>query len=197
MPSEPIKLMRIPINTNCADPKCNKHINMGAYAYFLPETNDTICIECGTKRCWTSKQRANLIVQELEIREDLKALKKQRKIDSEDLLHLKEQIDLYKLELREFAIEKQAIKLITLIDDYLKNVGSPAEKALFDKAVKTIEECRDLQKEVKEQVDARLFMLDRTALLRKRKALIPSPLNDEEEQQEEETQKEEEEPITQ
>jgi len=191
MSSEPIKLMRIPINTNCADPKCNKLINMGAYAYFLPATNDTMCIECGTKRGWTSKQRATLIVQELEIREDLKALKKQRKIDSEDLLHLKEQIDLYKLELREFAIEKQAIKLITLIDDYLKNVGSPAEKALFDKAVKTIEECRDLQKEVKEQVDARLFMLDRTALLRKRKALIATPLDDAEEPQQEED------PITQ
>jgi hypothetical protein len=187
MSSEPIKLMRIPINTNCAIPECNKKISMGAYAYFIPDTNDTICIECGTKRGWTSKQRATMIIQELEIREDIKALRKQRQIDSNELLHVKEQTDLFKLEMREYDLHKQAINLIALIDDYLKKCGSaPAEKAMFDKAVKAIQGSVNLQKEVKQEIATRLFLLERVGLKRKKKGLIATPIEDEEEQQQEE-----------
>ena len=187
MSSEPIKLMRIPINTNCAIPECNKKISMGAYAYFIPDTNDTICIECGTKRGWTSKQRATAIIQELEIREDIKALRRQRQIDSNELLHIKEQADLYKLEMREYDLHKQAISLIALIDDYMKKCGStPAEKAMFEKAVKTIQDSINLQKEVKEEISMRLFLLERAGLKRKKKGFSATPTEDEEEQPQEE-----------
>lgn len=195
MSSEPIKLMRIPINTNCAEPECHKKIKMGAYAYFMPETNDTICIECGTKNGWTSKQRATMIIQELEIREDIKALRKQRQIDSNDLLHIKEQADLFKLEMREYDLHKQAINLIALIDDYLKKCGSaPAEKAMFEKAVKAIQDSINLQKEVKQEISTRLFLLERVGLKRKKKGLIATPVED---GQEEEQPQETEEPISQ
>jgi len=178
--------MRIPINTNCADSERNKKINMGAYAYFMPDTNDTICIECGTKRGWTSKQRATQIIQELEIREDIKALRKQRQIDSNELLHIKEQTDLFKLEMREYDLHKHAIGLINLIDDYLKKCGSaPAEKAMFEKAVKTIQDSINLQKDVKQEISMRLFLLERAGVKRKKKGMTATPIEDEEEQPQE------------
>src|SRR5271157_1429730 len=96
MPSEAVKLVRVPVNTHCADPACKKNLPFGSWAYWSEDAQLAICPDCGTKRGWSTKERADEIIKKLELQEDIKALKDQRKIEADALLLLKQEIDLHR-----------------------------------------------------------------------------------------------------
>ena len=115
---EPIKLMRSPINTNCES--CKEQILFGVYAYFDSETNSAMCIECGVKRGWTDKSRVKQIVSLLELREDVRSLKGEKKEVAESLQRMKQQFNLFKLGEHDLELEKEIIKLMDMAKEYCK-----------------------------------------------------------------------------
>lgn len=92
-----IKLVRVPIDTHCADPSCKRTLPFGSWAYYHADSEIAVCPDCGVKRGWSSKERANEIIKKMELQEDIKALKKQRKIEADALFLLREKIDLHRL----------------------------------------------------------------------------------------------------
>jgi hypothetical protein len=171
-----IRLVRVPINTHCVDPNCKKSLSFGSWAYYYADSEEAVCPECGVKRGWSSKERVNQIIKELELREDIKALKKQRKIETDALYLVREKIDLHRLGERDLELEKQILKLTSTVEDYLRKCATSEEKEILQNVLRVIRETQDLQKEVREQVQSRLFLLERTEFRRKKKGLIPSEI---------------------
>jgi len=172
-----IKLMRSPIDTHCGD--CEKELPFGIWVYYQTDSGDAVCVECGVKKGWTSKQRVNQIVTALELKEDIKALRKQSKIEADGLVMLKDKIDLYRLGERDPELEQQITKLISVVEDYLRQCASVPEKEGLSKVFKSIEECQGLQKEIRDQIESRLFLMDRRAA-KKKKAQAAIPYAEEE-----------------
>jgi len=156
-----VKLMRLPIDTHCADKECEKTLPFGAWAYYNPEEMQAICIECGVKRGWSPKDRVNQLITRLELQEDIKTLRQQRKIEMDALYLLREKIDLHRLGERDVDLEQQIVDLMNLVKDYLQHCGSAPEKEALQKVFDAIRETQELQREVREQVENRLFLLDR------------------------------------
>jgi len=156
---ETVKLIRCPIDTQCGG--CGDSIPFGAWAYYDPRSGEAVCPECGVERGWTSKERIKQLIQGLEIRENLKVLKEQVKIETDALMLLKKQIDLHRLGERDLQLETQIIELMNTVDSYLKQCGTPKEKEALDKMFDVMRETQELQKEVREQVQNRLFVLER------------------------------------
>ncbi len=168
---EVIRLMRSPIETNCGD--CKVEIKFGTWCYYEPSNGNAVCIDCGTKKGWQPKNRVNLIVEKLELQEDVKALTKQRKIEMEALLCIRKELDLREIGKRDLDLEGQIIKLMGTAEEYLKSgVASKDE----DKALKTVFEeikhAQELQREIRETVHNRLFLLEK----RKRKIKVQMPI---------------------
>ena len=164
-----VKLVRLPLSTKCADPECGKPLPFGAWAHYNPDAEQAICIECGVKRGWSDKDRANNIIKKLELQEDVKALRERKKIEANALYLLKEQIDLHRLGERDLDLEKQILELQSRANEYLQKIATPEEKASFQQFRNTIEEAQKLQKEIREQVESRYFLLERKERKQKRK----------------------------
>lgn len=156
-----VKLMRLPIDTHCGDKECMKALPFGAWAYYDPDEMRAICPECGVKRGWSPKDRINQLITRLELQEDIKALRQQRKIEMDALYLLQEKIDLHRLGERDIEFEQQIVNLMNLVKDYLQHCGSASEKEALQKVFDAIRETQELQREVREQVESRLFLLDR------------------------------------
>lgn len=155
MPGEAVKLIRVPIDTNCGD--CKKELSFGSWAYYSSVEMVAVCPECGVKRGWTPKDRVNQLIALLELREDVKALKQQRKIETDALFLLKQKIELHRLGERDLELEQQIVKLNNLVQDYLRSCGNADEKAALQKIFDAIRENQDIQREVREQIDRFLF----------------------------------------
>jgi hypothetical protein len=164
-----VKLVRLPLSTKCAGPECGKPLPFGAWAHYHPDTQQAICIECGVKRGWTDKDRANNIIKKLELQEDIKALRERKKIEANALYLLKEQIDLHRLGERDLDLEKQILELQSRANEYLQKIATSEEKTTFKQFKNTIEEAQKLQKEIREQVESRYFLLERKERKQKRK----------------------------
>lgn len=175
--------MRVPINTNCAD--CKTKINFGVYAYYSEQTDDTLCIDCGTKRGWSTKQRVKTVIKNLEAKEELKAIKLQTKIELSTLLYYKKTIDLYKLGENDIQLENQIVTLLKSATDYMEKVATPEEKKTLKKLQFEIRKTQEMQKQIREEIHSRIFLLDKEKKKRKRKLLY----------QDEEEKKSQEEPI--
>ena len=158
---EAVKLMRLPIDTVCADKECGKALLFGTWAYYNPEEMQAICPECGIKRGWSPKDRVNQLITRLELQEDIKALRQQRKIETDALYLLREKIDLHRLSERDVVLERQIVDLMNLVKDYLQHCGSASEKEALQKVFDAIRETQELQREVREQIESRLFLLER------------------------------------
>ena len=171
--AEEIKLVRVPINTQCVDPECKKPLPFGSWAYYNADSEVAICPTCGTKRGWSSKDRVDDIIKKLELQEDIKALKKQRKIESDALFLLRETIDLHRLGERDLDLEKQIERVTTLAEDYMQKCASPEEKAAFQAFKDGIRETQALQKDVRQFIESRMFLLERTQQKRKKQGLWP------------------------
>jgi hypothetical protein len=161
MPDEgkAVKLMRSPINTHCANEECKKDLPFGSWIYYCEETEDALCPECSVKRGWTPKDRVLLAIAKLELKEDIKALKQEKSVYADSLLMLKQQIDIYRLGEREVQLGAEISKLMKTVEDYLKTCGTTSEKEGFKKVFDAILACKDLQKEIREQIESHLFIL--------------------------------------
>ncbi len=107
-----VKLMRLPIDAQCADKECGKALPFGTWAYYNPEEMRAICPECGVKRGWSPKDRINQLITRLELQEDIKALRQQRKIEMDALYLLREKIDLHRFAERDAELEQEIISLM-------------------------------------------------------------------------------------
>lgn len=167
-----VKLVRVPIDTHCADPDCKRSLPFGSWAYYHADSEMAICPDCAVKRGWSSKERANEIIKKLELQEDIKALKKQRKVEVDALFLLREKIDLHRLGERDLELEKQIVEMTSLVQEYLRKCAGPEEKGLLQKVRDTIQGAQELQKEIRDHVQSRLFLLERTEQKRRRKGLF-------------------------
>lgn len=174
MPDEPIKLIRSPKETECANHECGAVIPFGAYAYVHSDTKAALCLECGVKRGLSSKDRAKQIVAYLELREEIKALKEERKIQADALMMLKQQVDLFRLGERDLDLEKEILALCKVAEDYLRHgINSKEEKEALEAVQTTIREAQELQREIRDQVDRRLFWFKNVeSKLKKKKAVM-------------------------
>lgn len=163
-----IKLMRCPIDTNCGD--CKMEIAFGQWVYFNPVSDTPLCVECGIKRGWTPKDRINQLIAAIELREDIKVLREEKKFLLSDLVRMKQQIDLHHLGEKDSVLEGQIVKLMTVVDDYIKHVATEPEKEALKKVFNVIRDTQEVQLEVREQV-ARGLILPRKQ--RRREAVLP------------------------
>jgi len=163
-----VKLMRCPIDTQCGS--CKEPLPFGAWAYYDSRSGEGICPECAVKRGWSPKERVKQLIKALELQEDIKALKEQRKIEIDALILLKKQIDLHRLGERDLELETKIIELMNTVDGYLKQCGTPKEKEALGKVFDVIRETQELQKEVRDRVQNRLFVLERKEAAIKKKA---------------------------
>lgn len=171
---EVIRLMRCPIETNCGD--CKTPVNFGSWCYYEPSSGNAVCIDCGTKRGWQPKNRVNLIVEKLELQEDVKALTKQRKIEMEALLCIRKELDLREIGKRDLDLEGKIITLMGTVEEYLKQgIASKDEEKTLKAVFEEIKHAQDLQKEIRETVHNRLFLLEK----RKRKIKVQMPITEE------------------
>jgi len=157
----PIKLDRITFDGKCVD--CGKSLPFGTYAH-CHESGNAICVECGVIRGWTDKARAMATVKLMEIKEDIKALRKRYKIEAEGLHLLEQKVDLHKVTANYQAIELQITTTIAKIESYFHAMGSMAsaeEKAVLDSLSKELPQLQDLLLEIKKEFDTRLFLMDR------------------------------------
>jgi hypothetical protein len=152
--------MRSPKETVCCNRECGAAIHFGAYAYVNSDTKEALCLECGVKRGLSSKDRAKQIVAYLELREEIKALKDEKKVQGDALVLLKQQVDLFRLGERDLDLEKQIMSLSNLAKDYLRsNLASDEEKVALQQLLDAVEDARELQREIRDQVERRLFWL--------------------------------------
>lgn len=166
--TESVKLMRSPIDTNCGD--CKRSLPFGVWVYYNPQSTSAICPECAVKRGWSPKHRVKQLIKNLELREDVKGLQMERKLLLDALMQLKRRIDIHELGARDLDIEKNIIKLMDTVRDYLKQCGTPKEKEAFDKIYDTIRENQELQRKIRDELHNRLFMIrkEEEALKKKR-----------------------------
>ena len=161
--SEAVKLIRSPIDTNCVH--CPSKIPFGVWSYYEPTTGNAVCVECATTKGWMSKERVNQLIKKLELQEDIKALRKQRKIETDELLLVRREFDLHEVSRKDRELEGQIVKLMQHVEEYLKSCGEKEEKKILKNVFDEIRKTQDLQKEVRELVKDRIFLLKK----RKRK----------------------------
>jgi len=164
---EAVKLMRCPIDTNCVD--CGDKLAFGVWVYYESQTGNALCIDCAVQRGWTPKQRVNQLIEKLELQEDIKALRKQRKSETEALLLVKQEIGLHEGAKRDLELEAQVVKLMQTVESYLKACGTPEEREALNNVFAVIRQAQELQKETRELIQSRLFLLEK----KKKKLEIP------------------------
>jgi len=152
-----VQLMRCPIDTVCGD--CQKSLFFGVWVYYNADTGDAICPECGVKRGWTSKQRVKQLIKALELKTDIVALRRQRKIESTKLMILKQQINMHKLGERDLDIEKGIIELMDTVQDYLHHCGTEKEADAFNQMLNAMRQNQELQKEIREEINNWMFLI--------------------------------------
>lgn len=162
MPDEgAVKLIRCPLDTACADPECKTVLAFGVWIYFNEENQEAICVECGVKRGWTPKQRVQQIIKHLELKEDVKALQKQRKVLADAVLLMQEKVELHRFGEKDAELETQIIKLMTTVEDYLHHCGTVSEKEGLPRVFEVIRETQELQHEVRERIQNRMFLIEK------------------------------------
>ena len=161
MGKEAVQLMRSPIDTNCANADCKVRLPFGAWVYYVPDTGEALCIECSEKRGWLSKQRVKQLIVAMQLREDIKALRQEVKVELDGLALLRQRVDLHRLGERDVQLEEQIVKLMATVDDYLKHCGLGDEKEALKKVFDVVREAQELQKQIREHLHDRFFVLDR------------------------------------
>lgn len=162
-----IKLMRVTFDVKCCAEGCGKPLPFGTWAHFHQDSGLAICVECGAKRGWTDKARATSSVKMLELKEDIKALRKRYRVEAEGLYLLEEKVDLHQVAENYIELERQITGAIAKLESYLNSVATPQEKVILQSLEKEIHELQDIALEIKKEFDARLFLLDKAERQRK------------------------------
>ncbi len=156
-----VKLMRLPINTKCAEKKCGKDLLFGTWAHYIKDSGKAICVECGVKRGWSSKDRAKQIIKKLELQEDIKALRDHKKRLTKQLYLMQERVDLLHLGELILDLQKKVVALMGKVQSYLESCATPEEKTILKQVNEALQESVALQKEIREKLESRLFLLER------------------------------------
>ncbi len=162
----PIKLDRLPFATKCLD--CGKDLPFGVFAYFQAESGCAICTDDASKRGWTDKARAVFGVKIAEAKEDLKAVRKRVKVETEGLYLLEEKVDLHRLAENYIEIEKQILNAVSLVSNFLRaGIGTQKEMQMLTELSSEIKRLQGLQVEIKKELDLRLFLIEKAERQRK------------------------------
>ncbi len=168
MVNNEIKFTRVPIkNAVCGD--CKRPVSWGVWAHYQESTGEVVCQSCGLKRGWQEKDIANYILKKRELQEDLKALRSRIKIEGDALYLLTEKVDLTRFGERYLDLERQIHKSLDSVQSFIEKVATPEEKTALRKVYDVTDETRQVQKEIKEELDMRLFLIQRAE--RKKKHL--------------------------
>jgi len=168
-----VKYMRLPLDLKCCD--CGKEILWGTWAHFQADMKRAICTDCGTKRGWSDKDRAMNIVKKRELQEDIKALRKRQKVEADSLFLLQEKVELHRFGQRYSALEQQIHSSLDSVQGYLAKVATSEEKQALSNVFRVIRETQATQKVIQEEVEARLFLLERSE---RRKKHVPKVIDD-------------------
>ena len=166
MPVGEIKFMRIPV-TGVKCEGCSEDLPFGAWAHYQPDSKKAVCIDCGAKRGWTDKERAMQLIRKRELQEDIKALRARQKIEADALYLLTQQVDVHRFGECWLDLDRQLHKLMDTVRSYLDKVATPEEKDALTKVFDAIRETQELQKEVSQELEMRLYLLDRSARRKK------------------------------
>ena len=159
MKYSPIKLDRVTFDTECVD--CTKKLPFGTYAHFHADSGQAICVECGAKRGWTDKARASTTVKMLELKEDIKSLRKRFKVEAEGLYLLESTVDLHQVAQNYVELDRQINGALAKLSSYLESVATPEEKRILEELAKGIRDLQDIAQEIKKEFENRLFLMDR------------------------------------
>lgn len=175
MPVGEIKFMRITVSgVKCED--CKKDLPFATWAHYQPDSKKAVCVDCGAKKGWTDKERAQLLIKKLELQEDIKALRARQKIEAGTLHRLMEEINIHQLGKTWEELENQLHKMMDTVQSYLDKLATREEATALQEVKKIAKETQATLKEIRDELEMKLFLLDRSA--RKRK--YPEKLIDEE-----------------
>ncbi|MDD4979632.1 MAG: hypothetical protein PHI29_13480 [Gallionella sp.] len=155
----PIKLDRVTLDLKCLD--CGAEIPFGHWAHFHADSGNAICIECGAKRGWTDKTIAVHNVKLHELKQDLSALRKRIKIESEGLFLLESKVKLNEIGESYQELERQLKNSVLTIESFVKALATPEEKKVLEQLAKELPVLNKLALEIKHELDVRLFWLDK------------------------------------
>ena len=174
MPIGEIKFMRIPISgVKCED--CGKDLPFATWAHFQSDSKKAVCVDCGAKKGWTDKERATLLIKKLELQEDIKALRTRQKTETAILFRLTQEIDIRQLGKRWEVLEAQLHITMDTVQSYLDKIATREEATALQQVKEIVKETQETLKEIREELEMRLFLLDRSA----RKKKYPERLVDE------------------
>jgi len=168
-----VEYVRLPLDLKCSD--CDRELLWGTWAHFQADMKRAICTECGTKRGWSDKDRALSIVKKRELQEDIKALRKRQKIEADTLFLLQEKVELHRFGERYLALERQIHASLDSVQSYLAKVATSEEKQALSNVFRVVSETQMTQKVIQEEVEARLFLLERSE---RRKKHVPKVIDD-------------------
>jgi hypothetical protein len=163
---------------------------MGTFAYVNSETGAALCLDCASQRGMTSKQRVKQLLVVTELKEDIKALKKEKDIRLDAIHMLEKQIDLYRLGERDLELEKEIVKLMNQVQEYVKKIATKEEKEMFNAVWKKIDELKDLQKDVRDHIEQRMYWFENPTKKKKLKRALNELGGGNGEEDEEETEEE-------
>jgi len=177
MPIEAIQFMRLPIKEMDCE-ACKKKLLFGEYVFYQQEENIALSSECGAKRGWSDKNRASKLVEKLELQEEIKALRERKRIETDALYLVRQQVDLHRFGENFLTISTQVSKLVTQIESYLNTgVASADEKAFLKKSWKALDDTLEVQKEIKEAIEAKIYLIRQYG---KKKRKLPKIVDEDE-----------------
>lgn len=158
------ELMALPIDTRCADKNCGKKLKLGEHAFYHPIFG-TLCLECGTKRKWSTQSRVKQMLADMEAKLDRQAIKAETTAELLRYTELRELQSILALELRQLDLNKMRADLMTQGISYIQGVAEPEEKKALQKLIDTIATIEAEIQEIHKERDNRELLL---AKLRKR-----------------------------
>jgi hypothetical protein len=168
-----VKYKQLPLDLRCDD--CGKELAWGTWAYFQAEMNRAICPGCGVKRGWSDKDRAKNLVAKRELQEDIKALRKRQKFEADSLQRLQQEIDLHSFGKRYMVLDQRLHETIDTVQSFIAKVATAEEKQALMQVFRVVAETQQLQKVIQEEVENRLFLLERS---KNRKKFVPKVIDD-------------------
>lgn len=155
-----IKFERVTDDTVCLD--CGKSLPYGTWAHFHADSGRAICIECGVKRGWSDKSIASLSVKSLELRKELAALRRRIRVESDGLGLIEEKVALCQIGEGYKELEVQITATMAKLESYFGAVATPEERVVLQGLERSIHELQDLALSIKQEIDTRLFWLDKS-----------------------------------
>lgn len=127
--------------------------------YNLDGYGEAACPECVVKQEQTDEVAAKFYIAQLRLRKINKGLDKQAKERAEELLALKQEVDIYKLGLKHEQLEKEKEQLMKWNREFLqKHFGTDRDREAIEKLEQKLKEIEELQREIREKIRKLLLL---------------------------------------